>query len=202
MVALACDSTKPLTVEGVDYSVADLYNAMEKEDQTELADSAGGSAPTGSSSTGGAVGPDGGGSAGGSGSNTERKGPHCMMRLVGILCEDSIRPLVMNSRLQATRQELDTSAGGPRNNLWTEVTDRFRDPGYHVRKVVDDEQVSHVNPNIIQQPNISAEKITKMWSAAKAKWNTPFANWKSESGNNQPWLSFCQGTLGDFVAVA
>ncbi|CAB1107920.1 unnamed protein product [Ectocarpus sp. CCAP 1310/34] len=62
-----------------------------------------------------------------------------------------------------------------------------------VRKIVDDEQVSHVNPNIIQQPNISAEKITKMWSAAKAKWNTPNADWKSGSGNNQPWLSFAQG---------
>ncbi|CAN0560844.1 unnamed protein product [Ectocarpus sp. 12 AP-2014] len=188
MVALARDRTEPFTVEGVDYSVADLYDAMEKEDTPELEDSAGGS-----SSTGGAAGPDGGGSAGGSGSITERKGPHCMMRLVGILCEDSIRPLVINSRLQATRQELDTSAVGPRKHLWTEVTDRFRDPRHHVRKIVDDEQVSHVNPNIIQQPNISAEKITKMWSAAKAKWNTPNANCKSESGNNQPWLSFAQG---------
>ncbi|CAB1104019.1 unnamed protein product [Ectocarpus sp. CCAP 1310/34] len=167
---------------------------MEKEDKPELEDSAGGS-----SSTGGAAGPDGGGSAGGSGNITERKGPHCMMRLVGMLCEDSIRPLVINSRLQATRQELDTSAVGPRKHLWTEVTDRFRDPRHNVRKIVDDEQVSHVNPNIIQQPNISAEKITKMWSAAKAKWNTPIANWKSESGNNQPWLSFCQGDTDTYI---
>ncbi|CAB1097015.1 unnamed protein product [Ectocarpus sp. CCAP 1310/34] len=194
MVALARDRTEPFTVEGVDYSVADLYDAMEKENTPELEDSAGGS-----SSTGGAAGPDGGGSAGGSGSITERKGPHCMMRLVGILCEDSIRPLVINSRLQATRQELDTSAVGPRKHLWTEVTDRFRDPRHHVRKIVDDEQVSHVNPNIIQQPNISAEKITKVWSAAKAKWNTPYANWKSESGNNQPWLSFCQGDTDTYI---
>ncbi|CAM9922228.1 unnamed protein product [Ectocarpus sp. 13 AM-2016] len=124
---------------------------MEEEDKPELEDSAGGS-----SSTGGAAGPDGGGSAGGSRSITERQGPHCIMRLVGILCEDSIRPLVINSRLQATRQELDTSAVGPRKHLWTEVTERFRDPCHHVRKIVDDEQVNHVNPNIIQQPNISA----------------------------------------------
>ncbi|CAB1112909.1 unnamed protein product [Ectocarpus sp. CCAP 1310/34] len=194
MVALARDRTEPVTVEGVDYSVADLYDAMEKEDKPELEDSAGGS-----SSTGGAAGPDGGGSAGGSGNITERKGPHCMMRLVGILCEDSIRPLVINSRLQATRQELDTSAVGPRKNLWPEVTDRFRDPRHNVRKIVDDEQVSHVIANIIQQPNISAEKITPMRSAAKAKWNTPNANWKSEPGNNQPWLSFCQGDTDTYI---
>ncbi|CAB1104714.1 unnamed protein product [Ectocarpus sp. CCAP 1310/34] len=150
----------------VDYSVGDLYDAMEEEDKPELGD--GGSAPTGGSSTGGADGPDGGGSTGGSGSITEHNGPHWMMRLVGILCEASIHPLVINSRLQATRQEVDPSAIGPRNILRTEVTDRFRDPGHHVRKIVDDEQVSHVKPNIIQQPNISAEKITKMWSAAKA----------------------------------
>ncbi|CAN0502969.1 unnamed protein product, partial [Ectocarpus sp. 8 AP-2014] len=199
MVALARDSAKPFTVEGVDYSVADLYDALDKEDEPELGDSAGRSAPTGSSSTGGAAGPGGGGSAGGSGSNTERKGPHCMMRLVGILCEDSIRPLVISSRLQATRQELDTSAVGPRNNLWTEVTDRFRDPDHTVRKIVDDEQVNHVDPNIIQQPNISSEKITKMWSAGKAKWNTPHANWKSESGNNQPWLAFSQGDTDTYI---
>ncbi|CAB1100980.1 unnamed protein product [Ectocarpus sp. CCAP 1310/34] len=62
-----------------------------------------------------------------------------------------------------------------------------------VRKIVDDQQVSHVDPNIIQQPNISAEKLSRMWATAKAKWNQPYANWKSESGNNQPWLSFCQG---------
>ncbi|CAM9836111.1 unnamed protein product [Ectocarpus sp. 4 AP-2014] len=201
MVALARDSTKPFTVEGVGYSVADLYDAMDKDDEAELGDSAGGSAPTGSSSTGGAAGPDGGGSAGGSGSNTERKGPHCMMRLVGILCEDFIRPLVINSRLQATRQELDTSAVGPRNDLWTEVTDRFRDPDHTVRKIVDDEQLIHVNPNIIQKPNISSEKLTKMWSAGKAKWNTPFANWKSESGNIQPWLAFCQGDTDTYTYI-
>ncbi|CAN0489678.1 unnamed protein product, partial [Ectocarpus sp. 12 AP-2014] len=165
MVALACDSTKPFILEGVDYSVADLYDAMDKEDGAELRDSARGSAPTGSSSAGGAAGPEGGGSAGGSGSITERKGPHCMMRLVGILCEDFIRPLVINSRLQATLQELDTSAVGPRNDLWTEVTDRFRDPDHTVRKIVDDEQVNHVDPNIIQQPNLSSEKLSKMRSA-------------------------------------
>ena len=64
---------------------------------------------------------------------------------------------------------------------------------FKVRKIVDDEQVSHVDPNIIQQPNISAEKLSRMWATAKAKWNQPYADWKSESGNNQPWLSFCQG---------
>ncbi|CBJ31137.1 hypothetical protein Esi_0235_0006 [Ectocarpus siliculosus] len=196
MVAVARDSTEPFTFEGVDYSAADLYDAMDKEDEEELGDfgdSAGGSAPTGSSSTGGAVGSDGGGSAGGSGSNTERKGPHCMMRLVGILCEDFIRPLLIDSRFQATRQELDTSTVGPRNDLWTEVTDRFRDPDHKVRKIVDDEQVNHVDPNIIQQPNISSEKLTKMWAVGKGRWNPSYANWKGESGNNQPWLAFCQG---------
>ncbi|CAN0138964.1 unnamed protein product, partial [Ectocarpus sp. 4 AP-2014] len=116
MFALARDSTEPFTVEGVDYSVADLYDAVDKEDEAELGDSAGGSVSTDSSSTGGAAGAD-----RGSGSNTERKDPHCMMRLVGILCEDFIRPLVINSCLQATR---------PRNDLWTEVTDRFRDPDH------------------------------------------------------------------------
>ncbi|CAN0096936.1 unnamed protein product [Ectocarpus sp. 8 AP-2014] len=201
MVALARDSAKPFTVEGVDYSVADLYDALDKEDEPELGDSAGRSAPTGSSSTGGAAGPGGGGSAGGSGSNTERKGPHCMMRLVGILCEDSIRPLVISSRLQATRQELDTSAVGPRNNLWTEVTDRFRYPDHTVRKIVDDEQVNHVDPNIIQQPNISSEMITKMWSTVKA-WNTPHANWKSESGTTSHGLHFAKGTRTRTSSVA
>ncbi|CAN0020324.1 unnamed protein product [Ectocarpus sp. 12 AP-2014] len=115
-----------------------------------------------------------------------------MMRLVGILCEDAIRPLLIESRLQASRQQLDTSSVGPRNDLWTEVTTRFRDPDQEVRKIVDDEQVSHVDPYIIQQPSISAEKLSKMWATAKAKWNQPYSNWKSESGNNQPWLSFCQ----------
>ncbi|CAB1109688.1 unnamed protein product [Ectocarpus sp. CCAP 1310/34] len=157
MVALARDRTEPFTVEGVDCSVADLYDAMEKEAKPELEDSAGGT--------------------GGSGSITERKGLHCMMRLVGILCEDSIRPLVMSSRLQED----------PRHNV------RAGGRGLVGEKIVDDEQVSHVNPNIIQHPKMSSEEITKMWSAAKAKWNTPNANWKSESGNNQPWPSFCQG---------
>ncbi|CAB1115902.1 unnamed protein product [Ectocarpus sp. CCAP 1310/34] len=78
------------------------------------------------------TGPDGGGSVGGSGSNAERKGPHCMMRLVGILCEDAIRPLLIESRLQATRQDLHTSSVGPRNDMWTEVTTRFRDPDHQV----------------------------------------------------------------------
>ncbi|CAB1102051.1 unnamed protein product [Ectocarpus sp. CCAP 1310/34] len=198
MVAQARDSTEPFIFEDVDYSVANLFDAME-EDKPELGDSAGGSAPNGGSSTGGAAGPHGGGSHGGSGSITERKGPHWMMRLVGIPCEDSIHPLAINSRMQATRQELDTSAVWPRNNLWTEVTDRFRDRGHNVRKIVDDGQVSHVNPNIIQQPNRSAEKITNTWSAARANWNTPYANWTSESGNNQPWVSFSQGDTDTYI---
>ncbi|CBJ28750.1 expressed unknown protein [Ectocarpus siliculosus] len=199
MVAIARDSNVPFQVDNVEYSVADLYDALAKEDEAGKGDSAGGSTPTGGSSTGGAAGPDGDGSVGGSGSNTERKGPHCMMRLVGILCEDAIRPLLIESRLQATRQDLDTSSVGPRNELWTEVTARFRDPDHQVRKIVDDEQVSHVDPNIIQQPNISAEKLSRMWATAKAKWNQPYANWKSESGNNQPWLSFCQGCTDTYV---
>ena len=122
----------PLKVDNVEYSAADLYDALAKEDEAGTGDSAGGSTPTGGSSTGGAAGPDGDGSVGGSGSNTERKGPHCMMRLVGILCEDAIRPLLIESRLQATRQDLDTSSVGPRNELWTEVTARFRDPDHQV----------------------------------------------------------------------
>ncbi|CAN0361155.1 unnamed protein product [Ectocarpus sp. 6 AP-2014] len=201
MVAIARDSKVPFKVDNVEYSAADLYDALTKEDEAGKGDSAGGSTPTGGSSTGGAAGPDGDGSVGGSGSNTERKGPHCMMRLVGILCEDAIRPLLIESRLQATRQDLDTSSVGPRNDLWTEVTARFRDPDHqvHGEKIVDDEQVSHVDPNIIQQPNISAEKLSRMWATAKAKWNQPYANWKSESGNNQPWLSFCQGCTDTYV---
>ncbi|CAB1102774.1 unnamed protein product [Ectocarpus sp. CCAP 1310/34] len=199
MVAIARDSKVPFKVDNVEYSAVDLYDALAKEDEAGTGDSAGGSASTGGSSTGGAAGPDGDGSVGGSGSNTERKGPHCMMRLVGILCEDAIRPLLIESRLQATRQDLDTSSVGPRNDLWTEVTTRFRDPDHQVRKIVDDQQVSHVDPNIIQQPNISAEKLSRMWATAKAKWNQPYANWKSESGNNQPWLSFCQGCTDTYV---
>ncbi|CAN0568845.1 unnamed protein product, partial [Ectocarpus sp. 12 AP-2014] len=38
-----------------------------------------------------------------------------------------------------------------------------------------------------------------MWSAAKATWNTPNANWKSRSGNNQPWLSFSQGDTDTYI---
>ena len=53
--------------------------------------------------------------------------------------------------------------------------------------------VAHCNPNIIQQRNITADKLYKMWAAAKAKWNQPHANWKGTSGNNQPWINFCQG---------
>ncbi|CAM9964507.1 unnamed protein product, partial [Ectocarpus sp. 13 AM-2016] len=183
MVAIARASEVPFKVDNVEYSAADLYDALAKEDEAGTGDSAGGSAPTGGSSTGGAAGPDGDGSVGGSGSNTERKGPHCMMRLVGILCEDAIRPLLIESRLQATRQDLDTSSVGPRNDLWTEATARFRDPDHQLRKIVDDEQVSHVDPNIIQQPNISAEKLSRMSATAKAKWNQPYANWKSDHTN-------------------
>ena len=62
-----------------------------------------------------------------------------------------------------------------------------------VRRIVDHPFVANCNPNIIHQPNISANKLYKMWAAAKAKWNTPHTNWKGESGNNQPWVSFCQG---------
>ncbi|CAM9470290.1 unnamed protein product [Ectocarpus sp. 4 AP-2014] len=115
-----------------------------------------------------------------------------MIRLVGILCEDFIRPLVIISRLQATRQELDTSAVGPRNGLWTEVTDRFRDADHTARKIVDDEQVNNVDPNIIHQPNISSETLTKMWFPWLARWNTPFANWKSESGTTSHGLQFAK----------
>lgn len=65
-----------------------------------------------------------------------------------------------------------------------------------VVKIVD-LQVSHIDPNVIHQPNISPDKLSKMWSAVKAKWNAPHANYKkSESGNNQEWVSFCGGREG------
>ncbi|CAM9368274.1 unnamed protein product, partial [Pylaiella littoralis] len=54
-----------------------------------------------------AAGAGGGGAAGAGVGTAERKGPHCMMRLVGILVEDDVRPLLIDSRLQANRAQLD-----------------------------------------------------------------------------------------------
>ncbi|CAN0243597.1 unnamed protein product, partial [Pylaiella littoralis] len=59
--------------------------------------------------------------------------------------------------------------------------------------------VAHCDPNVIHQPNISAEKLSKMWAGVKAKWNQPHANWRGTSGNNQPWVNFCQGDSDIFL---
>lgn len=96
---------------------------------------AGGSGTDRSDGGGDHAGQDGGGSAGPSaGGTAERKGPHCMVRLVGILVEDDVRPLLIGSRLQANREQLDVSAVGSRSEVWQLAARRFRDPDHEVRR--------------------------------------------------------------------
>ncbi|CAN0429555.1 unnamed protein product [Pylaiella littoralis] len=59
--------------------------------------------------------------------------------------------------------------------------------------------VAHCDPNVIHQPNISAEKLSKMWAGVAAKWNQSHANWSGTSGNNQPLVNFCQGDSDIFL---
>ncbi|CAN0233746.1 unnamed protein product, partial [Scytosiphon promiscuus] len=196
----------------VEYKVDDLLAVIEDEDRRErdvagrnmpgggdAAEVDGGGATGVGSTEGGSAEVGGGDSTGASGhargagaGPTERKGPHCLMRLVGLLVEPDMRPRLIASGQQATRQQLDASDVGS-SSMWRTLAERFRDPDYKVARIVDHPAVSHCNPNIIHQPNITPEKLRDMWKTAKAKWNTPHMHWSSDSGNHQPWISFCQG---------
>ncbi|CAM9778698.1 unnamed protein product, partial [Pylaiella littoralis] len=115
-----------------------MFDTMDAEDGvTATAGGEGESADAASSNGGAAAGCAGGGSAGQGGdaanggpATAERKGPHCMMRLVGIVVEDEVRPLLIDSRLQANRSQLDASAVGSRSEVWQLAARRFRDPEY------------------------------------------------------------------------
>lgn len=73
--------------------MVDLSDDMDKKNAEDGGDSAGGNF-----FTGGAGGPDHGGSAGGIGSTFEAKGPHCMIRPIGILCDEHFHPIVTRTR--------------------------------------------------------------------------------------------------------
>ncbi|CAN0407074.1 unnamed protein product, partial [Laminaria digitata] len=53
--------------------------------------------------------------------------------------------------------------------------------------------VSDCDPNHMVQSDITESKLYDMWNVAKGKWNPCWANWRGESGNHQPWESFCRG---------
>lgn len=130
----------------------DLLAVIEDEDKTEndVAGSktlGGGAAAevnegreTGSGSTeGGSAVAGGGGSAAASGHArgegarpTERKGPHCLMRLMGLLVEPDMRSRLIASGQQATRQQLDASDVGSSSSMWRTLAERFRNPTYEV----------------------------------------------------------------------
>lgn len=55
----------------------------------------------------------------------DRKTRHCMFRLAGIIVGDDIRPAFMDSRLSASRQELDTSKTGAKRQVWVDICNRF-----------------------------------------------------------------------------
>ncbi|CAN0392905.1 unnamed protein product [Pylaiella littoralis] len=110
---------------------------MDAEDAVEAAAEGGGSSESGATGScgGTAAGAGGGGAAGAGVGTAERKGPHCMMRLVGILVEDDVRPLLIDSRLQANRAQLDASAVGSRSEVWQVASERFTDPDHEVTPV-------------------------------------------------------------------
>ena len=55
-----------------------------------------------------------------------------MIRLIGILVKDDVRPLLIDTRLQATRGQLDVSAVGSRGVVWSLAAERFRDETHEV----------------------------------------------------------------------
>lgn len=126
MVNIERDPGKIFQFGQKDYKLADLFAIIDAEDAASLAAEGVGS------SAGGAAGSDGGGSAGGGGGTAERKGSHCMIRLVGTLVKDDICQVLINSRLQANRAQLDASALGSRTEVWLLTARRFRDPDHPV----------------------------------------------------------------------
>lgn len=146
MVHIPRDSDKSFTVGNKEYKLSNIFAAIDAEDAADGSHRGGSAGPDGcaaagsggggraGSGGGGAAGPGAGGAAGGgaTGGGAERKGPHCMMRLLGILVEDDVRPLFINSPQQATRAQLDTGAVGSRAEVWKLAAGRFRDRGHQV----------------------------------------------------------------------
>lgn len=137
LVRVDRNSSTPFKFGPREYDVADLFAIMDAEDAVEAAAEGGGSSESGATGScgGTAAGAGGGGAAGAGVGTAERKGPHCMMRLVGILVEDDVRPLLIDSRLQANRAQLDASAVGSRSEVWQVASERFTDPDHEVTPV-------------------------------------------------------------------
>lgn len=110
------------TFDRKEYKLNDVFDAMEAEDVE---------AGVGAGGTGGGSTSDGGGESGGA-VVAERKGIHDIMRLAGIMVEDDVRPLVVESKLQAKRAQLDVNQVGARGELWAEVCERYVDPIHEV----------------------------------------------------------------------
>lgn len=62
----------------------------------------------------------------------ERKGIHDILRLAGIMVADDVRPLVVESKLQANRAQLDAGRVGARAELWSLVCERYTDENHEV----------------------------------------------------------------------
>lgn len=104
LVDIPRDPVKTFKFGQKEFKLADLFAVIDAEDGVTAAAGGGGS------SAGGAAGSDGGGAAGSSAGGAagseggaavpagtaERKGPNCMIRLVSILVEDDVRPLLIN----------------------------------------------------------------------------------------------------------
>lgn len=56
-------------------------------------------------------------------------------------------------------------------------------------RITNDDCVSHLDPNIIAQPNATPEKVKSMWETAVGKASEPYHNWKSDSGIHEPDFS-------------
>ncbi|CAN0174827.1 unnamed protein product [Scytosiphon promiscuus] len=124
------------------------------------------------------------------------------MRLVCILAFDKHREAIVNSKLQATRPELDEKAVGAHSNFWTDVRVDFRNPDLEIPKIIEHPLVTDCDPMVLSQPNITAAKLSNMWANAKKEWNPLWGNYKSESGNHAPWSDFCRGKKDVYIVGA
>lgn len=123
--------------EGVTYPREAILAALDTAESTCWAGDLSGGSSTPPGSTPGSVVSDGEDETSEDGDeciiqDVARKTRHCLMRVIGIMVEDEVRPLVMESRLSMNRTELDGGESGASRGVWEVITTHYKNSQHRV----------------------------------------------------------------------